>query len=94
MNICATILKKAAGDLLSMMVNVSYGISSIILLSFFSGKFYPVLYWRVILIICTAGTTMTGLGFGTISSSMILAILLIGFVIDTNIQEKRAAMTL
>jgi uncharacterized membrane-anchored protein len=30
-----------------------------------------------------------GLGFGTIGSSMILAILLVGFVIYASIQEKR-----
>jgi uncharacterized membrane-anchored protein len=34
-----------------------------------------------------------GLGFGTIGSSMILAILLIGFVIYANIQEKREVVS-
>jgi uncharacterized membrane-anchored protein len=33
-----------------------------------------------------------GLGFGTISSSMILAILLVGFVIYASIQEKRTSV--
>jgi uncharacterized membrane-anchored protein len=33
-----------------------------------------------------------GLGFGTIGSSMILAILLVGFVIYSSIQEKRASV--
>jgi uncharacterized membrane-anchored protein len=33
-----------------------------------------------------------GLGFGTIGSSMILAILLVGFVIYASIQEKRASV--
>jgi uncharacterized membrane-anchored protein len=32
-----------------------------------------------------------GLGFGTIGSSMILAILLIGFVVYASIQERRTS---
>ena len=65
--ICATTLGETAGDLLSMTMNVGYGMSSIILISLFlvsliaqllSSHFHPWLYWTVILTTSTAGTTM------------------------------------
>jgi uncharacterized membrane-anchored protein len=66
--ICATTLGETAGDLLSMTLDIGYGLSSIILISLFlitltaqlfSSKFNPVLYWSVILTTSTAGTTMS-----------------------------------
>ena len=68
MKICATTLGETAGDLLSMTLNVGYGLSSIILISLFavslaaqlaSRGFHPFLYWTVILTTSTAGTTMS-----------------------------------
>ena len=86
MKICATTLGETAGDLLSMTMNVGYGISSIILLSLFlitlvtqllSSKFHPLLYWSVILTTSTAGTTLSDymdrtLGLGYANGSLIL----------------------
>jgi uncharacterized membrane-anchored protein len=86
MKICATTLGETAGDLLSMTLNVGYGISTIILLSLFlitlvtqllSSKFHPLLYWSVILTTSTAGTTLSDymdrtLGLGYANGSLIL----------------------
>jgi uncharacterized membrane-anchored protein len=86
MKICATTLGETAGDLLSMTLNVGYAISSIILLSLFlvtlliqlfSSKFYPILFWLVILTTSTAGTTISDymdrtLGLGYAKGSLIL----------------------
>ena len=55
MKICATTLGETAGDLLSMTLNVGYGLSSIILISLFavsltaqlaSNRFHPLLYFE------------------------------------------------
>ncbi len=84
--ICATTLGETAGDLLSMTMNVGYGLSSVILIGLFlvsvvaqlsSKKFHPVLYWTVILTTSTAGTTMSDfmdrtLGLGYAKGSLIL----------------------
>jgi uncharacterized membrane-anchored protein len=68
MKICATTLGETAGDLLAQTLHVGYGVSSMILLSFFfvvlvaqlrSTRCYPVLYWSVILATSTAGTTLS-----------------------------------
>jgi uncharacterized membrane-anchored protein len=91
MKICATTLGETAGDLLSMNLNIGYGVSTIILLLFFlltlfgqlsTKKYHPVLYWLVILSTSTAGTTLSdyldrtvGLGYAT--GSLILVSLLI-----------------
>jgi uncharacterized membrane-anchored protein len=86
MKICATTLGETAGDLLSMTLNVGYGISTVILLSLFlitlviqllSSKFHPLLYWSVILTTSTAGTTLSDymdrtLGLGYANGSLIL----------------------
>ncbi len=85
--ICATTLGETAGDLLSMTMNVGYGLSSVILIGLFlvsviaqllSSKFHPLLYWTVILTTSTAGTTMSDymdrtLGLGYAQGSLILA---------------------
>ncbi|HEY9036619.1 MAG TPA: hypothetical protein VIM96_07890 [Pseudomonadales bacterium] len=87
MKICATTLGETAGDLLSMTMNVGYGISSLILLGLFlvslaaqlmSQQFHPLLYWTVILTTSTAGTTLSDfmdrtLGLGYMTGAIILA---------------------
>src|ERR1041385_6159349 len=91
MKICATTLGETAGDLLSMTMKVGYAVSSLILLGFFVvtvllqlavDRYYPPLYWTVILSTSTAGTTMSdfmdrtlGLGY-TKGASILLGILL------------------
>jgi uncharacterized membrane-anchored protein len=96
MKICATTLGETAGDLFSMTLNVGYAVSSVVLISFFfvaltfqllSYKYHPLLYWTVILLTSTAGTTMSdymdrtlGLGYAT-GSCILLCILLSIFAI-------------
>lgn len=93
MKICATTLGETAGDLLSMTLNVGYGISSLLLIGAFvvtliaqlrAKAYHPVLYWSVILTTSTAGTTMSdymdrtlGLGYAT------GALLLVGLLITS-----------
>lgn len=86
MKICATTLGETGGDLLSMTLNVGYAVSSLILIGVFlvtlvsqlvAEKFHPLLYWAVILMTSTAGTTMSDymdrtLGLGYAKGSMIL----------------------
>ncbi|MBL1210025.1 hypothetical protein [Geminocystis sp. GBBB08] len=90
MKICATTLGETAGDLFSMTLNLGYGVSSIILIGLFlitlvtqlmSKSYHPLLYWMVILLTSTAGTTMSdfmdrtlGLGYG--KGAMILVAIL------------------
>lgn len=94
MKICATTLGETAGDLLSMTLNVGYALSSVILISLLlcalvsqllSKTYHPPLYWTVILLTSTAGTTMSdymdrtlGLGYAA-GSAILTAILLIIF---------------
>jgi uncharacterized membrane-anchored protein len=89
--ICATTLGETAGDLLSMTLDVGYGVSSLMLISIFAvtlaaqlraKAFHPWLYWSVILATSTAGTTMSDfmdrtLGLGYATGSAILMGLLI-----------------
>lgn len=91
MKICATTLCETAGDLLSMTLNIGYGLSSLILFSFFlltlslqliAKKHNPILYWLVILSTSTVGTTMSDymdrtMGLGYAAGSLILVTLLI-----------------
>lgn len=91
MKICATTLGETGGDLLSMTMNVGYGVSSLILLSFFfitliiqlaAKKYHPVIYWLVIVSTSTAGTTMSDymdrtLELGYFKGSLILVSCLI-----------------
>ena len=81
MKICATTVGETGGGLLSMTLNVGYGVSSLILIGFFlvvlaaqmlAKSFHPILYWGVILATSTAGTTISdfmdrtlGLGYAT-----------------------------
>ena len=87
MKICATTLGETAGDLLSMTLNIGYGMSTLLLMSCFllsllaqlrAKAFSPALYWTVILTTSTAGTTLSDfmdrtLGLGYAKGSLILA---------------------
>ncbi len=91
----ATTLGETAGDLMSMTLEVGYGLSTFILMSLFfvsagaqlkSSKHRPWLYWTVILTSSTAGTTMSDwmdrtLGLGYLTGSLILASLLIAVLV-------------
>ena len=91
MKICATTLGETGGDLLSMTLNVGYGVSSLILIGIFVAslvgqlavdRYVPSIYWLVILTTSTAGTTMSDymdrtLGLGYATGALILVGLLI-----------------
>jgi len=95
MKIAATTLGETAGDLLSMTLNAGYALSSLILFSAFlvslllqiaSRRYYPLLYWTVILTTSTAGTTMSDymdrtLGLGYAMGAAILVTGLVGVLI-------------
>ena len=107
MKICATTLGETAGDLLSMTMNVGYALSSAILLALFlifvtaqlgSARFHPVLYWMVILMTSTAGTTMSDfmdrtLGLGYAKSSMILVACLLVVLAAWRFSEKTLSVS-
>ena len=107
MKICATTLGETAGDLLSMTLNVGYGISSTILFGFFlitlsiqlfSKEYHPVIYWSVILATSTAGTTMSDfmdrtLGLGYAEGSLILITALVITLIIWKSTEKSLSVT-
>jgi uncharacterized membrane-anchored protein len=102
MKICATTLGETAGDLLSMTMNVGYGLSSAIFIGCFllsvvfqlrSSRFNPVLYWTVILTTSTAGTTMSDfmdrtLGLGYAKGSLILIACLLAVLAVWHFSEK------
>ena len=102
MKICATTLGETAGDLLSMTMNIGYAESSILLIGLFLGtlvaqliskKYYPLLYWSVILSTSTAGTTMSDymdrtLGLGYAKGSMILITLLLAIFAIWHFSER------
>lgn len=107
MKICATTLGETAGDLLSMTLNVGYGVSSIILISLFfislafqltSDHFIPVIYWSVILTTSTAGTTMSDymdrtLELGYATGSLILVTCLMAVLSIWYLSEKTLSVT-
>ncbi len=94
MKICATTLGETGGDLLAQTMNIGYGVSSIILISFFfvvltmqffTKKYHPMVYWLVIVATSTAGTTMSDymdrtLGLGYAFGSLILVGILISIL--------------
>lgn len=94
MKISATTLGETAGDLFSITLNIGYSISSIIFIGFFlislmsqliSKKYYPLLFWAVILSTSMAGTTMSDyidrtLKLGYANGSIILISLLIAIL--------------
>jgi uncharacterized membrane-anchored protein len=91
MKICATTLGETAGDLFSMTLNIGYATSSLFLIGFFLialvaqlkvRSYYPLLFWLVILLTSTAGTTMSDYldrtaGLGYIQGSALLLTCLI-----------------
>ena len=93
MKICATTLGETAGDLLSMTLKVGYAVSSLILVALLgtllavqmgSKRFHPVIYWSVILLTSTAGTTMSdfmdrtlGLGYARGAAILVLCLLVV-----------------
>ena len=95
MKIAATTLGETAGDLLSMTLKIGYAVSSMILVGLLlvtlvtqlrSKHYHPSLYWTVILLTSTAGTTMSdymdrtlGLGYakGTLILMTILAVIFV-----------------
>ena len=90
MKICATTLGETAGDLFSMTLKMGYAATTVVLLSLLflvtgfqlrSKKYHPLLYWTVILLTSTAGTTLSDfmnrtLGLGYAKGSLILIMLL------------------
>lgn len=107
MKITATTLGETAGDLMSMTMNVGYGISSLIFIGFFiivliaqliAKKYIPALYWAVIVATSTAGTTMSDymdrtLGLGYLKGSLILIAILITVLIIWYKTEKTLSVT-
>jgi uncharacterized membrane-anchored protein len=102
MKICATTLGETAGDLLSMTMKVGYAASSALLVSVFlvvlliqlrANAFHPLLYWSVVLLTSTAGTTMSDfmdrtLGLGYTKGSLILFSLLVAILALWRISQK------
>lgn len=86
MKICATTLGETGGDLLSMTLNIGYAVSSLLLVGIFAvvlgvqlraKAFHAPLYWAVVLLTSTAGTTMSDymdrtLGLGYTTGTLIL----------------------
>ena len=107
MKICATTLGETGGDLLSMTMNVGYALSSVILIIFFlisvvaqlkSNRFHPMLYWTVILMTSTAGTTMSDfmdrtLGLGYAKGSLILVTCLLIVLAVWRFSEKTLSVS-
>ncbi len=102
--ICATTLGETAGDLVSMTMNLGYGTSSLILLTVFAvalfiqlraRAFSPALYWSVILLTSTAGTTISdfmdrtlALGYArgaTILAGTLSLILIVWFAVERSL---------
>ncbi len=90
MKIAATTLGETAGDLLSMTLKVGYAVSSMMLIGLLvvtlvmqlkATRYHPSLYWTVILLTSTAGTTMSDymdrtLGLGYAKGALMLAAML------------------
>jgi uncharacterized membrane-anchored protein len=107
MKICATTLGETAGDLLSMTLNIGYGLSSVILIALFlisvvaqlkSSRFRPALYWTVIVTTSTAGTTMSDyldrtLGLGYAKGSLILIACLLAVLAAWRLSEKTLSVS-
>ena len=107
MKICATTLGETAGDLLSMTMNVGYGVSTVILLGLFlvsvvaqlkSDRYHPALYWTVILTTSTAGTTMSDfmdrtLGLGYAKGALILVSCLALVLLVWRVVEKSLSVS-
>src|SRR5207302_599912 len=93
--ICATTLGESGGDLLSMTLRLGYAVSALILIGLLalalvsqlrSKTYHPSLYWSVILLTSTAGTTMSDymdrtLGLGYTKGSLILCTILLAIFV-------------
>lgn len=102
MKVCATTLGETAGDLLSMTLNIGYALSSLLLIGMFIVSllgqlrvrtYQPALYWTVILMTSTAGTTMSdfmdrSLGLGYATGSAVLISLLVMVLASWRASEK------
>jgi uncharacterized membrane-anchored protein len=89
--IAATTLGETGGDALSMTMQLGYAVSSTIFFALFivavvtqikAKSFHPLLYWAVIVVTTTAGTTMAdfadrSLGVGYVGGSAILLVVLL-----------------
>lgn len=107
MKICATTLGETGGDMLSMTFKIGYGLSSLILISFFiitliiqlsTKSYHPIIYWLVIISTSTAGTTMSDymdrtLGLGYATGSIILITLLVSILSIWWISEKSLSVS-
>ena len=105
--ICATTLGETAGDLVSMTMNLGYALSSVFLVGLFlisvvaqlrSDRFYPALYWTVILTTSMAGTTMSDfmdrtLGLGYARGSLILVTCLLVVLAAWRLSERTLAVS-
>jgi uncharacterized membrane-anchored protein len=88
--VLATTLGETGGDAVSMSMNLGYAVSSFIFIGIFAvavvaqiaaKKFYPFLYWMVVIATTTAGTTMAdfadrSLGIGYPGGAALLFVLL------------------
>lgn len=84
--ICATTVGETGGDALSMTLQLGYAVSSLIFLGFFlvtlvaqvaAKRYYPFVYWSVVVATTTVGTTMSDyldrtLELGYVKSSIVL----------------------
>jgi uncharacterized membrane-anchored protein len=107
MKICATTLGETAGDLFSMTLGVGYAVSSMVLVGMFlaalsvqlrSRAFHPALYWTVVLLTSTAGTTLSDymdrtLGLGYATGSAILVSCLAAVLIVWRAVEKSLSVS-
>ncbi len=105
--IAGTTLGETAGDLLSMTMNLGYALSSLILISAFlaalvaqvrSRTFKPALFWTVVLLTSTAGTTLSDfidrtLGVGYAKGSLILMTLLTAVLVTWRVTEKSLSVS-
>ena len=103
MKILATTLGETLGDLFSMTLNLGYLVSLIITMSVFiitliiqltSNKFYPILYWLVIVGTTTVGTEISDfmdrtLGLGYMLGSLILFSALLITLVIWYYQDKK-----
>ncbi len=107
MKICATTLGETGGDLLSMTLDVGYAASSLILVGLFvvalaaqlrARKFHPALFWTVVLMTSTAGTTISDymdrtLGLGYLVGTAVLASCLTGVLLLWRAVEKSLSVS-
>ncbi len=107
MKIAATTLGETAGDLMSMTMNIGYALSSVILIILFviflvmqlkSARFNNILFWTVILMTSTAGTTISDfmdrtLGLGYAKGSLILVIGLLIVLRLWHLSEKTISVS-